>query len=837
MQAQQAFKNLLPHLAIVAIFIAVGVIFCYPDYKGNTINQHDMFTWLQMSKESRDYHEQTGENAGWSNSMFSGMPLPQTDIYSPSNWYQKVHHALHLYKHGEPVHPAIHFILAMLCFYILMNVLRINRWLGAIGAVAFAFSTYNPIVITAGHVTKMMDIAYLPAIIAGVLLAYRGKYWQGAALTSVALALFFDAAHYQIIYYGGILIVVFIAAKFFEAVLNKSLKQWLFASSILLVGFLLALATHSSRFAQVQQSAPYTTRGGASELAEGDDKGSKGLDKDYAFRWSNGVGETFCLMVPGLYGGSNAERLSESSAYSQKLQSLGVPMMQAENMAKNTPLYWGPQPMLSGPVYFGAVIVFLFVLSFLLVKNRLKWWILGASVFFILLSLGNHFEVFNYFIFDYFPMYSKFRAPTMALVIPSILFPMMAAWGLKEVFNADINKEELWKKVKTALIAVGGLAVLILLATFMFLDYKSENDAQLVQQFGQQGDAILSAIKSDRASYASKDAFRSLLFILLTGGVIWAFAKNKINTNMAMAGIGLLVIFDILPVAHRYLNEDNYLDDMEYEAKFYTRPVDQQIQNDPTLYYRVFDVTQSPFNDPFPSLFHKSAGGYHGAKLQIYQDLIENHLGTFNRSVFSMLNIKYLIAPGGGQNKGEVIQMLPNPLGNAWFVNEIKYVPTARAEMDALKAPSLNNPFDTLAGNFNPETTAIVRETFKDKIGNYTFGKDSNANITLKVYEPNRLVFNAQNSVAGFAVFSDIYYPAGWTAYIDGKEAEIIRTNYVLRGLKVPAGNHEIEFKFAYPDFDKYENIALIGSILLTLLVLAALYFTFKGKKDVGIEK
>lgn len=833
MQVQEAFKKLIPHFAIIGVFIIIAVIFCYPDIKGNTINQHDMDTWIEMSKESRDYYERTGENAGWSNSMFSGMPLPQTDFYSSSNWYNKLHTALHLNEHGHPINPAVHFILAMLCFYILMLVLNVNRWLGAIGAVAFAFSTYNPIIIAAGHVTKMMDIAYLPAVIAGVLLAYKGKYWQGAALAGVILAMFFDAAHYQIIYYGGLLIGILVLGKLIEAILSKNLRQWIIASCVILLGFVLALTTHSSRFVQVLKSAPYTTRGGSIELAEGTEKISQGLDKDYAFRWSNGVGETFCLIVPGLYGGSSAEKLSSNSAYAEKLQSLGVPMMQAEQMANNAPLYWGPQPMLSGPVYFGAVIVFLFALSFLLVRNRLKWWILGASLFFILLSLGNNFEAFNYFMFDHFPYYSKFRAPSMTLAIPSILFPMMAAWGLKEAFSSEISKEEIWKKVKTALIIVGGLTVLILIATFMILDYKSENDVEIAKQFGQHGDAIMSAIKSDRASYASKDAFRSLLFILLTGGVIWAFVKDKINKNVAIAGIGLLVLLDILPIAHRYLNEDNYIDDMAYEAKFFARPVDQQILNDTTLYYRVFDITKSPFNDPFPSLFHKSVGGYHGAKLQIYQDLIENHLGTFNRAVFSMLNVKYIIAPGG-QNRQETVQLLPNPLGNAWFVNDINYVPTARAEMDALKAPSLNNPFDTAAGNFNPETTAIVRENLKEKIGNYNFGKDASAKIELTTYEPNKLVYKAQNSQDGFAVFSEIYYPAGWTAYIDGKEAEIIRTNYVLRGLKIPAGNHEIEFKFAYPEFVKYENITLIGSILLTLLVVVAVLFTLKGKKEIN---
>lgn len=836
MQQPEGYKKFLPHLLIIGLFIVISCAFCYPAFQGNTLDQHDMNTWLWASKESRDYYAATGENALWANNMFAGMPQVLVDYYPETNWYHKLNNTLQFYTHGEPNNPAIFFLLAMLSFYLLSWVMRIPRWIGFIGALAFAFSSYNPIIITAGHTTKMLDIGYLPAIIAGVVLAYRGRYLQGAALAGLVLAFFFDSGHFQIIYYGAIVIGLTMVAYLIKAIWDGKIKTWLLASLTLGLAATFAFMTNASRILMTQDYNPYSIRGGKSELTENKALQTGGLDKDYAFQWSNGVGETFCLLVPDLYGGASGQDIGTTSHFGKKLLALNVPMNYVEQMTSRAPLYWGPQPMLSGPVYFGAVICLLTVLSLLVIRSKYKWWPAGISLFFILLSLGRNFPAFNNFMFDYFPMYNKFRTPSMTLAIPSILFPAMAIWALKDIFTEKIEKEVLWKKLKTALIITGGLCIVLLVASQGFLDYKGANDEQIAQQYGQTfqnpqlGQELLTALRADRASAAASDAFRSLLFVALAGLILWAFSRGKLKKEMAIAGIGLLIAADMLPVANRYLNKSHYLDDASYAMQFQPRPVDAQIMQDKDPYYRVFDLTSSPFQDSKPSYFHKSIGGYHGAKMEIYQELIENQIGKFNAAVLGMLNTKYLIVPG--QNGTPMAQLNPDACGNAWFVEELKWVPNADAEMKALNAPSLQTPMDTTAGNFNPRKTAVLRDNQKADIGDVVVGKDSLAAIQLVQYGPRRLSFKSNNSKEGFAVFSDIYYPNGWTATIDSKEAKILRTNYVLRGLVVPAGKHEIAFSFDPPYFATGERLGLIGSILLTLLLLGGLLMAYRQSSD-----
>ena len=700
---------------------------------------------------------------------------------------------------------------------------------------AFAFSSYNPIIITAGHTTKMLDIGYIPAILAGIMLAYRGKYWQGAAISGLVLSFFFDSGHFQIIYYTVLVIGVLVIAYLIEALKNKRLKNWVFASATLALGASFAMMTNASKIMMTQAYNPQTIRGGNSELSSSAGAHSGGLDRDYAFQWSNGVGETFCLLVPNLYGGASGEDIGPDSHMGKKLSAYNVPPNYVAQMTQRAPLYWGPQPMLSGPVYFGAVICLLVVLALLLIRSPAKWWLAGISFFFILLSMGKNFPAFNNFMFDYLPMYNKFRTPSMSLAIPSVLFPILGIWALRDIFQEKVTKEFLWKKLKTALIITGGLCVLLLLAAQGYLDFKGAGDAQIAQQYGQMfqnpqiGEELVTALREDRAAAATADALRSLVFVLLAAGVLWAFAKGKIKKEMAVAGIGLLVAVDLLPVANRYLNKSDYLDDSTYAMQFQPRPVDAQIMQDKDPYYRVFDLTSSPFNDSKPSYFHKSIGGYSGAKLEIYQELIENQLGHFNTAVLNMLNTKYLIVPGQGGTPSA--QLNPDACGNAWFVQDIKWVADADAEMKALDAPSLQNPMDTTAGNFEPLKTAIIRESQRAALGEVRTGKDSISSVTLSAYGPRRLAFESNNAQDGFAVFSDIYYPTGWIAKIDGQEVPIIRTNYVLRGLAIPAGQHKIEFSYEPKNYATGQSLGLIGSILLSLLLLAAVLLQFRADR------
>lgn len=832
MEQKGPFSKYLPHLVILGIILVVSCFFCLPAFQGNYMNQHDMFTWLQGSQESRDFYAATGEEAAWANNMFSGMPQVLTDYYPETNWYHKLNVIIQMYSTGVPHNPAIFFIIAMVSFYLLSVALKWNRWLGLIGAIAFAFSTYNPIIISAGHTTKMVDIAYMPAVLAGVIWALRGNYLGGAAFTAVVLAMFIDSGHFQIIYYLGLVIIVGLLVAGYYFYKAGKVKQWFISCMCLAMAAVFSAMANTEHFMETQAFSKHTIRGGQSELADTKNNKETGLDKEYAFSWSNGIEETMNLLVPGLFGGASNEQLSENSNFAEKLTALRVPYNQVESMIDNAPTYWGPQPMISGPVYFGATICFLFVLSFLLVKSSKKWWVLGVVVFFVVLSTGKHMPTINYFLFDNFPGLNKFRAPSMALVIPALFFPIMAMWALKEVYYSNMEKVEVFKKVKVALYAVGGLLVLTLIYTQTGFSYQSPSDQQnIVGRFGQYGEDVLRAIKDDRAAMAFSDTLRSLVLVILIAVVLMSYSKDKLSKTVAVAAVGVLISFDVLGVAHRYLNKKHFITQDEWHQEMAQRPVDRQIKQDKDLYYRVFDITKSPFNDAFPSLFHSSIGGYHGAKLQIYQDLIENQIGKFNSGVLNMLNAKYFIVPGG-PNGAEVVQQNPGALGNAWFVNEIKFVNTAREEMDALNAPSLQNPMDTSMGMFDPAKTAIIRNDLKAKVTVANPVKDPSATIQLVKYFPNKLVFESNNSGNGFGVFSDIYYGEGWTATIDGQPTDIIRTDYVLRGLNIPAGKHVIEFSFELPDSKKWSTVALIGSICITILVVAGIYSSVRKQKN-----
>jgi hypothetical protein len=835
MQQQEGYKRFLPHLLIIGIFIAFSCGFCYPAFQGKTLDQHDIKTWLWNSREDRDYHDKTGEPALWANNAYGGMPQVTVNNYPENNWYNKISRFIVMDHHGMPVpNPAVYFFLAMVCFYILMCTMRVNKWLGAIGALAFAFSTYNPTIITAGHVSKMMDIAYIPAILAGMILAYQGKYLAGAALAGLFLAFAFDADHIQIVYYSAFLFGLFVIGKLAEAILKKEIKTWAIASAVLVLAFVFAFMTSASQFMQLSEYVPYSSRGGGSELTTGNKEKSSGLDKDYAFSWSNGVGEAFTILVPGLYGNSTDENIGENSHLGKKLSEMNVAPETIDQMTTHANLYWGPQPLLSGSVYFGAVICFLFVLSLFIIRSNMKWWLTGAALLTICFSLGKNFSTLNYFMFDHFIYFSKFRSPNMATAIASVVFPMLAIWALKDIFEGTISKEAFLKKLKFSLIITGGLCALILVMTQMGMTFKGQSDDRMAQQYGQAGPEIMKAIREDRSSAATTDALRSLVFVLIAGGVLWAYGKDKLAKTPAIAALGILIVIDLIPVAHRYLNADKFVETEEYMAEnFAPSAADAQILQDKDPYYRVFDLATDPFNDAKPSFFHKTVGGYSAAKIQIYQDLVENQLGKLNSAALNMLNTKYFIVPAKGG--APMAQKNPGALGNAWFVSDIKWAKTADEEMLALNAPSLQNMADTTMGNFNPAQLAVMRDTFKTAMGNYNFGKDSAAYVRLTPdgYTPRRMKFESNNSKDGLAIFSDVYYPIGWTATIDGKPTQILKADYVLRALKVPAGKHTIAFEFNSKAEEKGKTLALIGSILLSLLIIAGIYFdVFAGKKD-----
>ncbi len=679
----------------------------------------------------------------------------------------------------------------------------------------------------------------MPAVLAGLLYLYQSKWWQGIPILGISLTLMISTAHYQIIYYAIFIVLAILIGQLFISFKRGNVKQYFVSSVIAAVIALVAVGPSMPTFLATLEYNKTTMRGGNSELTINHDKdkqqnGKGGLDKDYAFRWSNGIGETFCILIPGLYGGSSSEDAGENSATYDRLTSMGVPAQSAEQVSSSLPLYWGDQPFLSGPVYFGAIICLLFVLGLLIVKSSHKWWIVAASAFGIILSWGKNFEGFNYLLFDMLPGLNKFRTPSMWLVIPQLLFPLLGLWAIKDIIEEKVSREELWKKLKIAVIITGGLCLLLGVAGGAFFSYKSPNDAQVVQQYArsfgnnqQAAQQVMNAIQEDRADMARNSALISTLFILLAAALLWAYSQKKIKGQHMVMGLALLIAVDLIKTDTRYLNESNFIYEDEYDQAFTPRPVDMQIKQDPDPYYRVLDLSKNTYNDAIQAYHHKAIGGYHPAKMEAFQDMIDIHMGAngFNAAVLNMLNTKYFIfGDGGGQASAS-----PNPeaLGNAWFVNDIKWVETADEEILSLNAHRLGDT-SSVPNAFDPASTAVVRSSFKNELSSYQFGKDSAASIKLTKYGLNDLSFESNNSQNGLAVFSDIYYPYGWKAFVDGQETPILKANYILRAIKIPAGTHKIEFKFHPKSFYTGNTIALISSILLILITLAAIFMMFK---------
>lgn len=831
-------KKYMPYLWIVVGFAIVSFLYCYPQLQGKKLNQGDGISFVGAAHEAGAYKDSTGINPLWTNSMFGGMPTYTTSLNNVSNYIHPLQEGLSTIIPA----PAFYFFLAMLGFFILACSLEFNIWLGAIGSIAYAFATYNPGIIAAGHVTKMMAIGYLPGVLAGFLMIFNGRRLIGAAVMALFFTLMIGTNHYQVVYYTGILLLIAGVGIAINEVKNGRTKNLLIGAGIAIVVGGFSLLPSLPNILPTAEYTKYTMRGGASELklnkTTTETKVNGGLDKEYAFRWSNGVGETFCLIVPQLYGGGSGQNIGTESNFFKAMTNAGFPEQNAEQYAAQAPMYWGPQPFLAGPVYFGAIICFLFVLGMFIVRSPYKWWILTVSMICIMMSWGNHFEALNYFLFDHLPMFNKFRVPSMILVIPQLLFPMLGIWALNDIFTKKIAGAELWKSVKLSAIITGGLCVLLALGGQMFFDFKGAGDAEMAAQFSkaannpQIGQQIIKGLQEDRASLAMKSGLTSAVFIFAAAALLWAFDKNRLKKGTAIGALALLVALDMLPTATKYMSEKNFVDASEYDTQITPRPVDEAIMKDKDPYYRVLDLTRNTYNDAIQAYFHKCVGGYSPAKMESYQDLIDVYMSKgFNAQVLNMLNTKYIIF-NGGPNGQATFQQNKDACGNAWFVNDIKYVNSANEEMTSMKAKDLG---DTAQGGneWKALQTAVIRKDFATTLGNSSsFTKDSTASVKLDKYGLNDISFVSSNKNEGLAVFSDIYYDKGWKAYVDGKETPIVKANYVLRAVKLPAGNHKIEFKFHPDSYYKSSTLAMISSILLYLLFGAAIYMAFRKKEE-----
>lgn len=799
-----SFNKMLPHLVAVVLFLAISFVYFSPLLEGKKIQQSDVIQAQGMSKEINDFRAKTnGEEPLWTNSMFGGMPSYLITIVYPFNLMNKIYRVYCLFD----IKPVCYLFSCLLGFYLALLIFGVNPWLSIVGAMAFSFSSYFFIIISVGHITKTIAITFMAPIIAGVYLAYKKKMWAGAIIAASFLAMQLITNHFQIVYYTFLTIGVFVLFQVYVTIREKSYLRFIKVSGVLLVAVIIAFGTSLPNLWLTYEYGKESMRG-QSELTSDLHNKTSGLDKDYALAWSYGKMETLTLLVPNALGGASDGELSKSSETYNALRQNNIP--NADKIIKQLPLYFGTQPFTSGPVYVGAIVFFLFIMGLFLVKGNIKWWLLSATIFSIILAWGKNFYFLSDLFLNYFPGYNKFRTVSMILVIAQFTMPLLGILAINRIIKGEISKEKFLKALKYSLIIAGGIALIFAVLPGMFFDFKANGDKQLTDAGWP--DFLINALLSDREGLVRSDAFRSLIFILLSGGLLVAFYYKKIAVSLFYILLGVLILIDMWPIDRRYLNDKNFVTKTEEKTPFAPTDADLAILQDKDPDYRVLNLSVNTFNDASTSYFHKSIGGYHGAKMKRYQELIENHISKNNMEVLNMLNTKYFIIPT--KDKGPVPQLNPNALGNAWFVHRFRFVANADSELNALS-------------NFNPRTEAIIDKRFEGQITGLSPNYDSTASIKLTSYAPNHLVYNSKAKSEQLAIFSEIYYNdhKGWKAYIDGKPASHFRANYVLRAMKVPPGDHTIDFKFEPSAYYTGGKISFACSLTLILLLVGTLYF------------
>jgi hypothetical protein len=800
-------KPLLPHFAVLLAFIGLSLIYMQPLLEGKELMQSDIIQFKGMSQEIVDFREKTGEEPLWTGSMFSGMPAYQISVLYPNNWSKVL---LKWFNMGLP-HPANYLFLLMAGAYFLFVVLGVGWRYALVGAFGVAFASYSVIVIEAGHNSKVHAMAFMAPVLGSILLAYRGKYLLGAALTALFLSLQIATNHLQITYYLLMIVLLLGLVKLIEAVKQGQLPHFAKATGMLVIGALVAIGPNISALWTTADYGAETMRG-KSELTTMQE--SSGLDKEYATRWSYGVAETFTILVPNFMGGGSSGSLSEDSNVYEALVDNRIPKAQAKSIIGNMPLYFGTQPFTSGPVYLGAILCFLGVLGLLAFKGMDRWWLLAAFILSIVLSWGHNFALVTDFFFDHVPGYNKFRAVSMTLVIAQVVLPILAVFGLKSIIEGQEDRKWKMGRLYVAAGVTGGICLLFALVPSLFFDFTSTNDGQLVQ--AGYPDWLVDALVDDRQSIFRSDALRSLVLVALAAGLIYLTVMGKLKAQVTGLIIAVLVLGDLWQVDKRYLKSDDFVSARQNKAAFAPSQADQMILSDPDPNYRVLNTSVSTFNDASTSYHHKSIGGYHGAKLKRYQELIDSCISRNNMEVLNMLNTKYFIMRS---EQGPRVQQNPMALGNAWFVNEMSLVANADAELAALNAPT-----------FRASQTAIIDQRFADEVADLALQPDSTAAIAFKEYRPNYLKYSYTAVQPRLAVFSEIYFANGWNAYVDGELKPHFRANYVLRAMTLPAGDHTVEFKFEPQVYATGEKYSLAGSILLVLFVGGGLFFGMRGR-------
>lgn len=806
-------QKFYPHLLAVIGFVIISLVYFYPVLQGKKIYQSDIAQYTGMAKEQIDFRAENNTEPYWTNSAFGGMPTYQLGAKYPNDYIGMLDDALRFLPR-----PADYLFLYFLSFYALLLVFRVDPLKAFFGALAFGFSTYLIIILGVGHNAKAHAIAYMPLVIAGFILVFRKRYLHGGILTMLAVALEINANHFQMTYYLLLLLLVFSVYFVYKLYQNKELKELPKILGVFLIAVLFAVGTNATNLLATKEYADFSTRS-KNELTY-NPNGSKvatdnALSREYITEYSYGIAESLNLIAPRLFGGSNAENVGTDSKLYEFIINQGASPSEAEEFAKNVPTYWGNQPIVAAPAYIGAIVFFLAILALFHDKRKVKYAFLAGAIFSLLLSWGKNLGFLTDFFIDFVAMYDKFRAVSSIQVLLELCIPVLAIMGLQSFFT---EKENQWKSLKLTGIVTIGLVVLLFLAKGMF-DFTTINDNYYVQAYGEEmGTAFVNALKEDRASLYSADLLRSGFFMLVAFGVLWSYYKGKLAQNTAIIIIGIFMVGDLFFVDKNYVNKEDFVSAREVDEPFQATEADMAILQD-TTHYRVFEVSGN-MSSARASFFHKSIGGYHAAKPRRMQQLFDYQIAKNNKEVLDMLNIKYIIQT---DEKGqEFPTMNPDANGNAWFVKEVKMVNSADEEMKALdkletKEVAVIAPTE-IKGSYSVASRGI-----KNK-----FTKDSLATIKLDLYKPNHLKYTSNNTDDGFAVFSEIYYPKGWKATIDGKETPIYRVNYTLRGLDIPKGKHTIEFKFEPQVVKTGSTITLFSSIGMVLLIIGGVYFDRK---------
>ena len=822
-----AFKRILPDIIAIVVFAVISfAYFCPAVTEGRILSQHDSVAGIGAGQEGKEYLERTGERTRWTNSIFGGMPTYQmAPSYDSTDWLKGIENLYHLYL---PTYVWYVFVM-LLGFYILLRAFNFKVWMAGLGAIVWAFSSYFFIIIAAGHIWKFITLAYIPPTIAGMVLCYRGKYLWGGLVTALFVALQISSNHVQMSYYFLFVMLFMAIAYGVQAYQQKTLAAFWKSTGVLVAAGILGICINLSNLYHTYEYSKESMRGKSELVKENSaNQTGSGLERDYITQWSYGIGETFSLMVPNVKGGASVPLAANEKAMEKANPMYGSIYSQLGQ-------YWGEQPGTSGPVYVGAFVMFLFILGLFIVKTPMKWALLAATVLSILLSWGKNFMDFTDFFIDYVPMYNKFRAVSSILVIAEFTIPLLAMLALKEVVSTPKLLQERRKDFLISFALTGGLALLFALVPKVFFSsFVSTMEMNALQSIpAEQLVPLLANLEEVRMSLFTSDAWRSFFIILIGAGLVWAYGMGKLKQITLIGALAVLCLVDMWDVNKRYLYDEQFVEKQQQTQSFQQTETDKLILQDEALDYRVLNLASNTFNENNTAYWHKSVGGYHAAKLRRYQEMIEEHisgemqglyktvadaggemelLNPADFPVLNMLNTRYFIFPLQG---GQTVPLLnPFARGNAWFVNDVKYVNNANEEIETIH-------------ELDPAHQAVVDKKFQEVI--QPIASDSTATIQLVAYEPNYLKYEVNSEKGGTVVFSEIYYP-GWQSTIDGQPVPHGRANYILRAMNVPAGKHTVEFTFDPTSLHTTETIAFVALGLLVLLAVVAGYFAWKKK-------